>query len=233
MECVNIFLIKLSYSQKISGTIYSDNQPISGIQVFNETTKKSTISNDAGTFRIGISLNDTLLFLSPIYEEKKIVVIEEDLRNGIVVVLVKRMISLDEVVVEGNHVFKDFDENQYNNYLQDQLIEDRKNNPLNYMVRPGIQILPLLQLLFRKKKSKSKLEYMTSEELEVLFQEDSFFNQKFLEYQLGIVATEHYLFIDYCASTKLDKSLLNKDNHFLLLNKLMQLKDSYKKQIKK
>lgn len=94
------------------------------------------------------------------------------------------MISLDEVVVEGNHVFKDFDENQYNNYLQDQLIEDRKNNPLNYMVRPGIQILPLLQLLFRKKKSKSKLEYMTSEELEVLFQEDSFFNQKFLEYQL-------------------------------------------------
>ena len=73
-----------------------------------------------------ISLNDTLLFLSPIYEEKKIVVIEEDLRNGIVVVLVKRMISLDEVVVEGNHVFKDFDENQYNNYLQDQLIEDRE-----------------------------------------------------------------------------------------------------------
>lgn len=83
--------------------------------------------------------------------KKKIVVIEEDLRNGIVVVLVKRMISLDEVVVEGNHVFKDFDENQYNNYLQDQLIEDRKNNPLNYMVRPGIQILPLLQLLFRKR----------------------------------------------------------------------------------
>lgn len=102
------------------------------------------------------------------------------------------------------------------------------------MVRPGIQILPLLQLLFRKKKSKSKQwNNMTSEELEVLFQEDSFFNQKFLEYQLGIVATEHYLFIDYCASTKLDKSLLNKDNHFLLLNKLMQLKDSYKKQIKK
>lgn len=111
--------------------------------------------------------------------KKKIVVIEEDLRNGIVVVLVKRMISLDEVVVEGNHVFKDFDENQYNNYLQDQLIEDRKNNPLNYMVRPGIQILPLLQLLFRKKKSKSKLEYMTSEELEVLFQEDSFLIKNF------------------------------------------------------
>lgn len=47
------------------------------------------------------------------------------------------------------------------------------------MVRPGIQILPLLQLLFRKKKSKSKLEYMTSEELEVLFQEDSFLIKNF------------------------------------------------------
>lgn len=73
MECVNIFLsssYKALVFTKISGTIYSDNQPISGIQVFNETTKKSTISNDAGTFRIGISLNDTLLFLSPIYEEK-------------------------------------------------------------------------------------------------------------------------------------------------------------------
>lgn len=88
------------YSQSVTGTIKNKNkEPITGVNILNQANDKHTHSNEEGFFIFNeITIGDTLQ-LSHILHEKKIVVID-NLDTHLSIILEKKPISLNEVVIE-------------------------------------------------------------------------------------------------------------------------------------
>lgn len=84
----------------ISGEIICDNNKISGIQITNLVSEKSTISNVDGQFSITVTANDMLVFTSINYQYKRMFIEQNDIdSNNFIIKLIKKIEQLDEVVV--------------------------------------------------------------------------------------------------------------------------------------
>ncbi|MGY0393226.1 hypothetical protein ACW5R3_11795 [Bizionia sp. KMM 8389] len=99
---VSWFLVlKLGYAQTelIQGVIQST-ADVENIHVINKTAQRFTISNAQGAFKIGASLNDTLVFSSVQHQTKNVIITQKILKNKTLVVLLKESITeLNQVVV--------------------------------------------------------------------------------------------------------------------------------------
>ena len=100
-----IFLALNCFSQEkqitIQGKIYSTNNIVKNVHVFNLTKKAGTISNDLGLFELKVSINDTLLISSIQYEKKYILITKKNVEaKQIEIELISLVNVLDEVFLK-------------------------------------------------------------------------------------------------------------------------------------
>ena len=108
---INLLLLLLftinSYSQddklfEIEGKIYSLNKPVNNIHVVNLTKGFGTISDDNGSFKLLVAVNDEVLFSSIQHEKKTIKIETAHFKNRkIFVTIIPSVTILDEVFIHG------------------------------------------------------------------------------------------------------------------------------------
>jgi hypothetical protein len=92
------FLLQAQRSEIKGKLIASDD--VEGIHILNKTASKFTISNDKGEFTIVAKATDTLFISSLVYENKEIIITEEqENSNSIEIKLKEKVSELDKVVV--------------------------------------------------------------------------------------------------------------------------------------
>lgn len=92
------FLLQAQSSEIKGKLIASDD--VEGIHILNKTASKFTISNDKGEFTIVAKATDTLFISSLVYENKEIIITEEqESSNSIEIKLEEKVSELDKVVV--------------------------------------------------------------------------------------------------------------------------------------
>lgn len=92
------FLLQAQRSEIKGKLIASDD--VEGIHILNKTASKFTISNDKGEFTIVAKATDTLFISSLVYENKEIIITEEqENSNSIEIKLEEKVSELDKVVV--------------------------------------------------------------------------------------------------------------------------------------
>ncbi len=92
-------------SEKIilSGIVKNDSVPIENVQVINISSRRGSLSNNKGEFRITARLHDTLAFSDIQYKYKQISVTEEQFRKKFVSIKLEFNVNkLDEVVIFKN-----------------------------------------------------------------------------------------------------------------------------------
>ena len=88
----------------ISGIIRCDRILISGIEITNLVSEKSTVSDQNGRFSIVAKAEDMLVFTSINYEYKRKFLEQTDIdSNNLIIDLTKKIEKLDEVIVEKNN----------------------------------------------------------------------------------------------------------------------------------
>ena len=98
---VTLFSLFLLQAQRtdIEGILIA-NDDVEGIHVLNKTASKFTISDSEGNFTILAKATDTLLISSLIYQNKELIITEENVANGsIKIQLEENVNALDKVVV--------------------------------------------------------------------------------------------------------------------------------------
>ncbi len=94
--------ISLSSAQsvEISGKVIVEDDDIEGIHVINKTANKFTITQENGTFRIPVNLNDTIIFSAIKYKPKEVIINVEIIKTKILTVYLNELINqLEEVIV--------------------------------------------------------------------------------------------------------------------------------------
>jgi hypothetical protein len=106
----------LSYAQKakvvdpLKGIVIdnSSKKAVPFVNIFNESQRQWSISQEKGTFSIDARPGDTLAITCIGYLGKKLVISEEDLKNEISVLLAPRQYIIDEVQVVSYKKYEDF-----------------------------------------------------------------------------------------------------------------------------
>ena len=213
-----------SFSQTIVGKVYDSESTTKGIKVFNKTKNNFVFTNDTGDFSISAAVNDTLVFSSLFYKEKKLIITSEDFNNTMVIELKKIVNDLDEILLTDHRKEKPFNEKNYSLNLNQQLKNDIKNNPHLYNVSPnGVDLIKLASLitkLFRKKNKEQPIRYVDYKDLDSLFLNENIFDNNLLTNDLKIRLEYKSLFFDYCVAKNIDKKLLSPNKELELLNKL-------------
>jgi len=87
----------------LSGIVKNDSVPIEDVQVINLSSRRGSLTNNKGEFRITARLHDTLAFSDIQYKYKQIRVTEEQFRNKFVAIKLEFNVNkLDEVVIFKN-----------------------------------------------------------------------------------------------------------------------------------
>src|SRR5690606_4677580 len=230
-----IFVVFLStsfcYSQetsKISGEVYSSDKLLKDIKVINLRKNRFTYTDEEGRFEISAEKNDSILFSSIFFEEKIIVIKSKDLKLKLKIDLNERINELDEVIIEEAYIAPDFDQEKFNSALQEQIINDIKNNPSLYDGTGSsgnmdiMKIVGMISGLFKKKKDSERVpKAIVYQQFSDLFERDPFFTEKLLTEELKISKEYKGLFFMYCEAQEIDVSLLDKDQQFELLDVLV------------
>tara|TARA_R110002050_G_scaffold4573_1_gene22089 strand:- start:67169 stop:67924 length:756 start_codon:yes stop_codon:yes gene_type:complete len=226
-------------SQNITGKIYDEESTVKGAKIFNISKNTSTYTDDKGDFKIKASVNDTLVFSSYFHHKKTIALTEKHFNNMIVIELKKAINNLDEVLLTNEIKDTIFNELKYKTDIGMQIKNDMEQNPYKYKPLPSgnldfIKIASLIGKLFKSKKKKDiPIITTTYKAFDSLFENDDFFNTKLLTNQLHIKEVYKPLFFDYCDAKQLDKKLLKKENHVVLLDSLFYCSTEFLEIIKK
>lgn len=238
MKYIHLLLLFLFpaaiYSQNVQGIIYDSESKLKDIKVTNLSRKITTYSDDAGNFSIPATVNDTLIFYSLFYEQKRKVIDKDDFISKMVVELKKIMNDLGEVVLTDRSKTKEFDAEVYSTDLKNQIAEDIKNNPHLYTPTPSgglnfVAVASLIFKLFKKDKVKPEvIEPLNYKQFEVLFSKDEFLNDKFLVNELEIPLDYKPLFLDYLEAQNINGTFINDDKKMLLLEELFKHSKGFK-----
>lgn len=222
----------LLFAQSVSGTIYGDNNIIlEYISVTNITQNLETFSDNNGFFTIEANQNDTLLFSSSFYVDKKVLITNDYNKKDVVIQLEQSRNNLDEVIIK-NIIF---DEEKFSSNFKNQILYDVDHNmqayekPSNGRVDFRKIFKRVNKVLSKKKEKKPSVEpnSISYSDLKLLLLEQNFNNEKLTEV-LKIQEENIDLFIDFCRG-KIKRELLEEKNNFLLLDKLIGVSLEFQK----
>ena len=202
LKFILLFLMPFAVnSQNITGFIYDAKSVLKDIKIFNTSKKIMTYSDDTGTFTIKASINDTLVFSSLFYEEKKEILTKTHFEDNIVIELKEILNNLNEVVISNDFKPKAFSSETYIIDLKTQIANDIKDNPHLYGQQSTsldlLKIASLIVKLFKKEKIKTEaVKPITYKQLDSLFTEDKFFTNTFLIQDLKIPLEYKNLFFE-------------------------------------
>jgi hypothetical protein len=106
---VTLFLLLISISAVsqvhttvLEGRVTDNDRHLEGVHVLNVTTGLGAVSNDLGLFEIGVRVDDTLLFSSLQHHNRRIVIDQQLIRDGFIVVYLQdKVTELDAVMLHG------------------------------------------------------------------------------------------------------------------------------------
>jgi len=221
-----IFIISPSitlFAQNIKGVIYDDITFVKDVSISNTTQDIKTYSNHDGSFNINAAITDTLVIQASFYKTQNIILSTEHFTDMVVIKLNKIMTKLNEVYITSKPILKEFEANTYTIQVNKQIQEDMKRRPYLYRTSNSgninvIAIAKFISRLLKNDDTKNKTDQMFSyDDLKLLFETDTYFNEHLLRFELKITNDYKYLFFQYCESKQIDKSLLSNKSNFLLL----------------
>ena len=236
-----LLLSPLLFSQTIKGKVYDESTTVKGALVVNLSENIMTYTDEEGDFKIAAKVSDSIYVSSLFHTKVTKVLTQMDFEHIVVIEVVKTVNALDEVYLEKINE-KKFDSITTNKQLQSQIAADIKNNPHLYSPASGggidiIAVAKLIGSLFKSKERRQaekeiEVETVKHSELESFFQEDEFFNEKFLVFDLQILPKYQPLFFDYCDAQGIEKELLKKEHRFLLVDALVRYSQEFRKALK-
>lgn len=230
----------------ITGTIKESDSIIKNAHIINLTTKQGTFSNDIGTYRMYISLGDSLKISSVQHKTEYIVVSKFDIENKIIdVYMIPKTHELDEIVLKKHNLTGNLlidrkktpiDLNKkasqsFNELFKGYSIKDIMELPVGsdemHLKKPESNGSPLKRFkgigvssgIGSGKKEKLKVKKITSNTFTSKSIVDMIGNEFFLE--LGIKKEYIYSFIDFCKAFNIQKLYEQK--------KILQLLTLFKK----
>jgi hypothetical protein len=88
------------FSKELEGRVINQSGDVAATHVINITTDRATITSVEGFFKIGVNLNDTLVFSAVQFKKKEVVVTRSILESkSIFITMEDALTELDEVVV--------------------------------------------------------------------------------------------------------------------------------------
>ncbi|MFI2742302.1 carboxypeptidase-like regulatory domain-containing protein [Zhouia sp. PK063] len=220
----------------LKGEVTHDKDDMQGLNVFNLTTKKGSVTNKDGYFEIEVSVNDSINITSIQYRTIAFHVVKEMNGETLPMTAQEKINELDEVVVTPFHLSGNLSMDVKNNqsdaekytasnlnlpnaYVKSKTIAERKL----YEASSGSGILPLNPILNaisgRKKRLKNALALEKQEQyIEKL---KGMFGDDFYEKTLQIPEIKKDAFLYYCVVDKRLEHLITANNKFYILQFLI------------
>lgn len=235
MKYLILVLCPLSMlSQNIKGKVYDDDTTVKGIKVYNISKQTLTYTNANGDFEINASVSNTLLFESLFHHSKSIKLKEIHFDDTAVFQLKKTVNALEEVLI-ANEKAKPFDAAEHTNDFGLALANDIKNNPHLYTPESaysgGANLLGLVgmlgELIFKKKHKTKPIEFIEYKHLDSLFKNDNLFTLRLLKEHLKIPQEYAHLYLDYCETKYLNKTLITEQKKLVLLDSMVNFSKEF------
>jgi len=225
----SFLFISISYAQDddrnyLRGQVLYRNAYVPNENVINTTSEFATITNDKGEFIIKVKLGDELVFTAINYQLQIVIITEEIIRRGRLVVEVNEKVTqLDEVVVTPeqqakflevkNEEFKDFE------YEADRSteVENISMPKTSRGMKDGINFVNIFKALVKANKTaaEQRAPLKVSQVMRQVY-EDEFFVK-----DLNLPQDQIDAFLIYCDSKMPAQNLLKKENEFQLIDFLV------------
>jgi len=228
-----LFLPLFIHGQTVKGFIYDDDSKVKGAKIINRTQNILAYSDAEGQFLIEAKINDVLVINSYFHEQEFVNITSASFDKDIAIVLKKVTNELDEVEVNDVRD-KLFDSINYSNNTakQGQIAYKKRTFGSGENYQPTLDLIAVAKLIgniFKNKNKTPDAVYVAAEDLETLFETNTYFNQKYLTSQLEIQKPYQQLFFDYCSAQQLNVTILKKENEFELVDALLIHSEAFKK----
>lgn len=220
-----------SQSEKtLKGVVSSEDLMISGVDVINKTSEKSTRTNENGEFVISVKANDFLIFYSKNYDTKNIKVTPEMiLSNNLKVKMFLKAVELEEVLVKKDKYSEFMGSPEYSKGKNDELavyksVEAiKKRTVYEGTIDNGMDFRALGEKIYKliaKKKGKDKKEVL---ENEIKFSEvaKATCDEKFFTKTLKLEPEEIDLFLQFCNTDSKSIQLMGDPQVFSMMDFLI------------
>lgn len=239
LSTILLFTCHFGFSQTekpIKGTVLYENLAVSGIEVINANTKLTTITDDNGSFTISAKVKEELVFISKVYELKKITVEKESIAlNNFIISLTKKPEELEEIVVTNKssiHLGTDtkWEQGKLDQYALEKAASTQKvqgvytgtiENGMDFM-RIGGMIIDF----FRKEKEPT---IKTVPEIEFKTLASTTCDQVFYVEKLKLKPEEIALFLEFCDADPNSKKLSKNTNVLAVMDFLFAKNVEFKK----
>lgn len=230
-----LFFPTIMFSQTINGKVYDNTSTAKGIKVYNLSKKILTYTNSEGDFTMEATVNDTLLFESIFHISKMVRLKETNFKDIVVFEINKRVNELDEVLLS-NEKAENFNPLEYTNVAEEAMKRDIDRNLHLYIPQSsysnGMNFVALAKMigkLFKRKNKPKPVELITYQHLDSLFKKDDLFNVTLLHKDLKIPEEHANLFLDYCETKNLNKSLISEGQKVILLDSMVNFSKEFLK----
>lgn len=236
--CCFLF-VSIGFSQEddrrfLRGQVLYRNSFVPDENVINTTAQTATVTNDKGEFMIKVKLGDELVFTAINYQLRIVIITDEILKRGRLVVEVNEKVTqLAEVVVTPedqerflevkNEEFKDFE------YEEDRSTEVENIATPQHLrgMRDGINFVNIFKALVKANTSvEEKRPALKISQVMRQVYEDEFFVK-----DLKLPQDQIDAFLIYCDSKLPAQTLLKKENEFELIDFLVTHSKTFLKQI--
>ena len=216
-------------AQTIKGIVYDSTATVKGVKVFNKTQNSITSTNEKGEFMVLAKIGDTIAFES-LFHHPKIAIIEPYHFDGTAVFELKKVVNaLDEVEIKSKPEQPIFNEETYSTELKNLIATDIEKHPEKY--QPGgpyygvnfLAIFGLVAKLFKNENKYKPRVYnpVTYRQMDSLFSNSTFFNERLLTENLSIPKKRHKLFLEFCTAKQISSRLLQPEEKMKFLEELV------------
>ncbi|MEO8515448.1 MAG: carboxypeptidase-like regulatory domain-containing protein [Flavobacterium sp.] len=228
-----LFLFQIAFSQTgrtVHGKVTNNENPISGTEVINLTTKNITHTDRNGRFSIIANARDVLAFVSQNYETKKVYLGQSSSdKTDFSVVLTQKNEQLKEVVVTSQTKPK-FDSQKI---VDGKNFDDSQSSPKNRLIYDGtiengtdfVRIYKDIVKAFRKNKEENSAAKIVPFKTLILNNYDTEFFAK----SLDLKQNEIVPFLTFCEADPKSKDIKEDSNTLFVMDFLMAKNAEFKK----
>ena len=224
-----IFVNQLVFSQSgkiIHGKISCESNLIQGIEIINLVSEKSAFSDQNGMFSILVKVDDILVFGSKVYDFKRKLISNDDIKNdNLSIELVRKTEQLDEVIVltkKSDMRLPNIQAILDKQYFDDAQSSPKTTNVYNGQTLNGINFVRIFTGIAKllKKKHPEKKDFKP--EMNFVSTALKRNNHDFFTKTLKLKETEISTFLAFCENDPRANLLLEPENVFGLMEFLIQ-----------
>ncbi|NJB36018.1 MULTISPECIES: hypothetical protein [Flavobacteriaceae] len=199
--------------------------------VINTNSQKATITDEGGRFAIEVKVGDQLVFTAVNYQLEVVLITQEMLNNGRLVVEVEEKVTeLDEVIVgpENSEQYVKLKNEEFQEYEYEidrtTEVENVAQSQIERGMKDGINFVNIFKAIFNAKNQETG-EGTPLKVSEVL---RHVYDDEFFVVDLGLPQKQIDAFLVYCDDKIPSQSLLKKENEFQLIDFLVTQSKNFK-----